>query len=203
MATASRTFVFLANAEGLVEVGDNASLSVVFIAGDGNPAGSMEWLQTSGATSSERTRQTSQTWEDVFGIPAGSTVTDVQCTAFDTLSWANNAGTTNGHRTTIRFVDGSGNTVHTAGELQDVSETAGSGGVLVGHGAGTSRAVNAGSQPSNSIARLEIMLGLTLTGVPNIDYEHDNVAVTITYTPPAPSAPLMRYAEAKMRTQYG
>lgn len=204
MATASRTFAFPANAEGLVEVGDNANLAIAWIAGDGNPAGSMEWTQTGGVTSSERTRLgVAETWESVFGIPPNSLVTDIQCTGFDILSWANGGGTTNGHRTRIRFVDASGNTVHSAGELQDVSETAVTGGTPVPHGAGSVIAVDSGSQASNSIARLELQLNLTISGAPTIDYEHDNIAITITYGPAVVAPPLIVYPEVHVETQYG
>lgn len=188
MATASKTWVFLANAEGLADVGLDANLAFAWIAGDGNPAGSVEWLQTVGTAGDEKARKpTTDSWETLFGVPAGATVTDVQVTAWDSITWAVLNVAANGLRTRIRIVDSTGATVHSAGDLADVSEKPAIGGVVTGHGAGTSRAVDSAFQASTTGVRLEIQLTVTAAAGMNVDYEHDNVAITVTYTTGAPA----------------
>lgn len=185
MATVVKTWVFAADAEGLADQGAAASLLAQWIASDGNPPGSLEFLYTGGAgaqTLTERARRSStgQTWE-TWGVPPGSTVTDVQVTAWDYLVWDATANTS--MRTRFRILDSAGTTVHAAGELvDDTNLRANDSGTPHAGPVGTSRAVDAGKQASNTDVRLEVEHGFASSGTPGHDYEVDNIQLTITYT---------------------
>lgn len=183
MATASRTWVFAANAEGFTDVGDDANLGPSWSNTDGNPAGSLEWIKSalSLGAHSERARDTLEAWTAKFpGIPGGATITAVQVTDWDELSW--NTGYS-ARQVRFRIVDSTGATVHSAGELFDTgSGVAGNNiGTPVAKGAGTSRAVDASFQPAATQIRFEIQLNVTASGTGNVDFEQDNIAVTVTY----------------------
>ena len=182
MATVVKTWVFAADAEGLADVGDSAPMAVAWVASDGDPAGSLEWLQSSNGSASDRARRagTGQTWE-TWGVPAGATVTDVQITAWDYLVWGMAA--ISAMRLRMRILDSGGTTIHAAGELLDDTTThSADGGTPHAGAAGTSRAVDAGKQASTTDVRLELEFGVTASGTPNVDYEQDNIQLTITYT---------------------
>lgn len=184
MATASRTYVFAANAEGFTDVGDDAGLAVAFSGTDGNPAGSLEWLGSglSLGAHSERSRDTLQDWTAKFsGIPAGATITQVQVTGWDELSW--NTGYS-ARQVRFRIVDSGGTTVHSAGELFDTGSgvAANNIGTPSAKGAGTARAVDSSFQAAATQIRFEIQLNVTASGTGNVDFEQDNIAVTVTYT---------------------
>lgn len=189
MATASRTYVFLSNAEGFADVGDDANWGAAWSASDGNPLGSLEWIK--GALSlgahSERARDTLQSWSAKFpGIPAGATITDVQVTGWDELSW--NTGYS-ARQVRFRIVDSTGTTVHSAGELFDTGSgvAANNVGTPSAKGAGTSRAVDASFQSAATQISFEIQVNVTASGTGNVDFEQDNIAVTVTYTLGGPS----------------
>jgi hypothetical protein len=182
VATVVKTWVFAADSEGLVDVGDSTTLAATWSSADGNPAGSLEWQTFSGSTTSERSRRSStgQTWQ-TWGVPAGATVTSVQVTAWDYLVWSMSG--VSAIRLRFRIVDTSGATVHSAGELVDDTTTHSADGGTVHAGAvGTSRAVDAGSQAAATDVRFEIEFNVTASGTPNVDYEQDNIQLTITYT---------------------
>lgn len=182
MATATKTYVFAADAENLA-LSSGTLLLPGWTGADGNPPGSLEWQQSSGTTGDSTARTTTTpTWETLFGIPSGSTITDVQVTGWDSLTWAR--ANVTALRTRMRILNASSpfQSVHSAGDILDVSEAPTAGGTLTGHGAGTSQAVDSAFQASNTPIKFEIQLTLTATGTINVDYEHDNVAIVATYT---------------------
>lgn len=175
MATWDKTWVFAADNEGLADNGDSA-MNVLHDTG-GNPGGSLEF--TGGATgTTERARRaaTGQTWE-TWGVPAGSTVTDVQVISYDTRRWNGAKSAT----LTMRIIGSGGTTVHTAGDLVSLAMTLASDGAWVNQGAGTSRAVDAGSQPSTTDVRLEVQDTISSADI-NYDLGIDNILLRITYT---------------------
>lgn len=181
MATVTKTWTFAADNEGLADVGDSA----ISLAHDtaGNPGGSLEFLgAASGTTERARRATTGQTWE-TWGVPAGSTVTDVQVTGWDSRKWANTGTPT----VKVRVVGSGGGTVHSAGDLVSLALGAGANVAWVANGAGTSRAVDSGSQPSTTDVRLEIQIDLT-AAQSGFDLGLDNIALLITYTAGGPTA---------------
>lgn len=187
MATASRTYgpANINDPATWAEVGDSATVTVGFSADNG---GSLEWTTASGVTTQrERVRHGTLSWESLFSIAASSTVTNIQVTGWNEADWNANITTRTAR---MRFVDSGGTTVHSAGDLFDTgagtpSNTAGS---PIAKGAGTSRAVDAGSQPSATLVRLEIDLAVVTTTAA-LDWEAQQIAVTITYTPGASGLP--------------
>lgn len=176
MATVDKTWVFLADNEGLTDVGDSA-VSVVHDVG-GNPGGSLEF--TGGATGlTERARRpaTGQTWE-TWGVPASSTVTDVQVISWDSRKWS---GSNPASTIKIRVVGSGAASVHTAGDLVSTALGSGADVAWVANGAGTSRAVDVGSQPSTTDVRLEVQNDLA-SAVTAHDLGVDNILLRITYT---------------------
>lgn len=182
MATVVKTWVFAADTEGLVDVGDDASLASNWAAADGNPVGDLEWQSSTSGTRTERARRaaTGQTWE-TWGVPAGATVTDVQVTAWDYLTWA--LTNVSAMRLRFRVVGSGGATVHSAGELvDDTTLRTADGGIPHAGAAGSSRAVDGGSQASTTDVRFEVEFGFTGSNPSAVDFEQDNIALTITYT---------------------
>lgn len=180
-ATAIRTWVFLADSEGLVDVGDSAALSAGWSATDGNPLGSLEWQTTSITLVSERARKaTTDSWETLFSIPTAMSVTHAQVMGWDELNW-------NSHlldrRVRMRIVDGSGTTVHSGGDLFDTGT--GTTGNITGapqaKGPGTQRPIIATYQPSSTGVKLEIQVDATSADGLSLDLEQDNIAVQIWY----------------------
>lgn len=175
MATVDKTWVFLADAEGLADVGDSA-ISVVWDTG-GNPGGSLEFLgAATGTTERARRAATGQTWE-TWGVPAGATVNSVQVISFDSRKWSNATTPT----VKVRVVDSAAASVHTAGDLVSLSLGTGADAAWVANGAGTSRAVDAAKQASTTDVRLEVQLDL-LAATTSLDVGLDNILLRITYT---------------------
>jgi len=191
VATASKTWVFASNNEGLADQSISANITVAWSATDGNPAGSLEWTRSggTGAITEKASKSAGDSWETLFGIPAGSTVTDVQVLGWDELSWS----TTDTRRVRFRIISTLDLiTVHSAGDLFDTGSGTPSpnNGTPAAKGAGTSRAVDALYQPSSSAVSLEIEVNVTTSST--LDIEQDNIQVQITYTPPgAASAPFV------------
>lgn len=176
MATVDKTWVFAADNEGLADVGDSA----ISVAHDtaGNPGGSLEFLgAASGLTERARRASTGETWE-TWGVPSGSTVTSVQVISWDKRHWDGGGQTP---RFRMRVVGSGGTTVHTAGELVDTTFGSGADGAWSSQGAGTSRAVDAGSQPSTTDVRLEVQVDINPAGV-SFDHGIDNILLRMTYT---------------------
>lgn len=175
MATVDKTWVFASDNEGLVDVGDSA----ISVANDvaGNPANSFEWLgAATGTTERARRASTGQSWE-TWGVPASSTVTDVQVISWNSRKWSNPVTPT----IKMRIVGSGAATVHSAGDLISLSLGTGTDGSWISQGAGTSRAVDAGSQASTTDVRLEIQLDLSAASS-SVDIGIDNILVRMTYT---------------------
>jgi len=185
MATVIKTWVFLADAEGLADEGLSAAIAFAFVGADGNPPGCVGFTTTTdnlvAVTEKARRAATGQTWED-WGVPAGSTVTSVQITGWDSKTQTLNVGCSGTF--SARVVDSGGVSVTAGGDLIDLSVIPASG---TGWGArtpGGAQAVNANRQPSATDVRLELQVILTTNFAgSSIDYRLDNIALTIVYTP--------------------
>lgn len=176
MATVDKTWVFVADNEGLADVGDSA-ISVPHDAA-GNPGGSLEF--TGGATGvTERARRaaTGQTWE-TWGVPAGSTVTSLQVISWDKRRWDNGAQTPT---VKMRVLGSGGTTVHTAGDLVNAAFGSFADVGWLSQGAGTSRAVDGGSQASTTDVRLEVQMDIS-SALSSFDHGIDNILLRMTYT---------------------
>lgn len=187
MATATKTYQFLANAENLADQGNDFNLDVLFNQADGNPvnSGSLEWTQSIGTTGDEHAISTaSDTWESLFGISAGSTITNVQIASWDSLTWSTGNISVNGIRTRMRFVSGVTPfaIIHSSGDLIDFSERPTAGGTLTSHGSFPDQPIDFGFQTSNTQIRFEIQVTITATGTISLDYEYDNIVIIATYT---------------------
>ena len=190
MATATKTASFpstlqaWASGPTFADVGDSSLLSAVWSA-DGTPDGSLEWLESSGgANQSERMRTEAMSWETMFGISTGQTVTNIQITDWDMLVWDVSNITSLRLRMRVLSSDGS-STVHSAGELWDETNLpTDDNGVQHSRGAGTSRAIDAPYQASNTQVRLECQVDLVYSGSGGIliDYEQTNIDYQITYS---------------------
>lgn len=176
MSTVDKTWVFAADNEGLADVGDSA----VTVAHDtaGNPGGSLEFLgAASGTVERARRAATGQSWE-TWGVPSGATVTSVQVISWDKRKY--NAGGA-APTITMRVVGSGGSTVHTAGDIASAAFSNAQDGAWSSQGAGTSRAVDGGSQASTTDVRLEVQLNLnTIDAV--FDLGIDNILLRMTYT---------------------
>jgi hypothetical protein len=180
MATASRTYqpISVNDPATWTEVGDSATLTFAGYSTDNG--GCLEFTSAGAITNQpERGRHGDLSWESLFGIPVGSVVSDIQITNWKEASWTTPAITSRQVR--LRFVDVSGVTICSAGELFDtgLGIPTSSGGTPVVMGAGTSRAVDASFQASATTVRLEVQLTATTTGA--LDLEQQLVEVTITY----------------------
>lgn len=179
MATVNKTWDFAADNQGLADAGVG-SIVVQHDTG-GNPGGSLEFVGGATGTTERAVKATTgETWE-TWLVPAGAIVTDVQITAIDYRVWAN----PNARTITLgaRVVGSGGSTVHTAGDLLAQAMS----GAAWNTVSGPSRAVDAGSQPSNTDVRLELQY-TTNVADGNVDVGVDNITLTITYTPAAGGA---------------
>lgn len=181
MATVDKTWVFAADNEGLADVGDSA----ITLAHDtaGNPGGSLEFLgAATGTTERARKAATGETWE-TWGVPAGSTVTDVQVISWDKRHWGGAVTQT----LKMRVVDSAAASVHSAGDLVNAALGSGVDGAWAPQGAGTSRAVDAGKQASTTDVRLEVQCDISAASS-SFDLGIDNILLRITYTTGAGAA---------------
>lgn len=188
MATISRTWVFSLNTETLADVGDSALLPVNW----DSAAAMLEFGPATGAaTDFERARGSlvagQDMWTNVFhGLPSGSTVTSIQCTAWQYQQFQVTGLTS--WRIRIRIVDTTGTIVHSAGELIDFTNNAPAvnGTPVTGAAPGTSRAIDPAYQAANTIVALELRYDRVGGAAQDVDF--DNIAITLTYDPP-PIAP--------------
>lgn len=178
MATVDKTWSFAADNESLADAGVSA-ISVVHDSG-GNPGGSLEFTgAASGTTETARKVSTADTWE-TWGVSSGATVDSVQIISFDSRIWNEGAPGRTG-TLTMRIVNSSATTVHSAGDIASRSLAAAADGAWVSSGAGTSRAVDASYQASTTSVRLEVQL--TISGASTgYDLGVDNILLRITYT---------------------
>lgn len=183
MATVTKTWSFTSDAEGLADVGDSA---ITFQKDPGDASVHFAGA-ASGTTERGRRASTGETWE-TWGVPAGAVVSAIQITAWQGRVWGNFGGES--CTLTLRIVDSSGTTVHSAGELDSAVHSSSVGG-WTAHGPGTSRAVDGGKQASTTDVRLEIQFDAS-TATPAWDVGVDEITLEITYsggpTPPTDAA---------------
>src|SRR4051812_38492088 len=158
MPTVSRTWTFPVDAEGLVDVGDSA----IPFQWDSSPSMVEFGTIATGTSLSERARgpvTAGKDWTVLFpGLPAGATVTSIECTAYKYQRFAAN----NAWRFRMRVVDSSGVKVHSASELVDMSGVTGNDAAKVtGTGLLGVVAVDAGKQAASTIVALELEWGFT------------------------------------------
>lgn len=186
MATVDKTWDFPADAMGLADVGDSA-ITVVWDGGAGAVSGngSLEFTgAATGVTERARRASTGETWE-TWGVPPGSTVTDVQLQQAYKRRWDGSAPTA---ALAMRIVDSAAASVHSAGDILTVAAATGADGAWVAQGVGTSRAVDSGKQASTTDVRLEVQI---TSGAPNstLDFGVDAITLRITYTAGAAAVP--------------
>lgn len=187
-ATQVKTWSFLSGSEGLADAGNENKLDFQHESGDGSPAGSVSFTtSTKSSTLQEFARRpsTGETWE-TWGVPAGSTVTSVQITAWKERTVANTK--LSSHTFKARIIGSGGSTVHSAGDLLSVSLATGTDASWQTGSAGSSRAVDGGSQASTTDVRLELDYTVTTSGGgggANVDQRFDEISLTITYTAPS------------------
>jgi hypothetical protein len=171
----------------VADVGDSATLTASISGVDGNPLPSLAWAAGVITGVCERARKTTgDSWETLFSIPANSLVTDIQVTDWDELNWT----VITSRRARIRFVNDSFATVHSAGELFDVTGTpTNATGAPVAKGVGTSRAVDAAFQASATSVRIEFEL--TATTISTLDLDQDNVDVSAIWVPAGSVTPFV------------
>lgn len=153
MATVTKTFVFASNAEGFTDAGVSAR-GFSYTGSQGSPStGCVGFSSGENLTEIGRTGA-GNSWEALFGVPASSTVTDVQVTAWKRfIDLANFISNNTAATLKMRVVNASNTTVHSAGEL--ISETFSTTSPWTAGSAGTSRAVDASYQASTTNVKME------------------------------------------------
>lgn len=84
MATATKTWSFLSDAEGFVQTSSSGGCNFDGYDGaDGNPAsGCLKWTTGAATGYAEATVPVGPTWQSLFGLPAGQRVTHIRITGF-------------------------------------------------------------------------------------------------------------------------
>lgn len=189
MPTVTKTFTFASGTEGLLDLGISG-VTFAHVAGDGNPSGSIQFTQaTKLVTQSEigARNTTGETWE-TWGVPAGSTVTSVQITAWQERLAANTK--LSSHSVQMQVM-GSDSASALAGDLINTSLGTTTDATWQAGAAGSSQAVNTNRQASTTDVRLYITYSVTTSGgggSANVDQRFDQIELTITYTAAGPSA---------------
>ena len=170
--------------ENLADAGNSASVTY---ARDATDVAAKFTQATKSVTQTEFGRKSGagDSWASIFGIPAGSTVTQVQVTAWTKKLVANTKLTS--HTVTIGLIDDSGARVTAADSISAVSLGTTTDASYVAQSAGATVAVNAGSQASATAIRLSLEYTVVTGasgGAASVDQRFDGVEVTITYTPP-------------------
>lgn len=183
-AGALKTFVFLSDNEGLADAANSSIITVSWVSDDGNPDYGCLDFDFSGAMTSEieyaRNPSTGITWED-WGVPEGSTVTDVQITAYQHSYIENNKVTSLLFK--ARIIDSVGDSVTDDTQADLISESLGVDGFSwTAASAGSKIAVNSDRQSSTTDIRLELEVEMTATGGNNSNYRIDTFEITIFYT---------------------
>jgi len=186
-ATVVKTWTFTGNAEGLADAANSTSVSFAHDATDNAVKFTTTTKNLSNEVEFGRKAATGETWE-TWGLPTNATVTDVQITAWQEELVANTKLTS--HSLKARIIDSGGSTVHSAGDMLNVTLGTTIDPSYQAGAAGTSRAVDAGSQASSTDVRLELEYTVTTSGgggTASVDQRFDTIELTITYTPPTPS----------------
>lgn len=157
-------------------------------ASDGNPANCGRFYGAallSGNTDSDKARigSGSDTWQTLFGVPSGATVTSVQITGYDVKCVAAPTGTGPTATLKARVLD-SGFANVCAADLLNASLTTAPTGIWSTSSGGSSQTVNVGKQASNTVVYFEMEHHVTQgsTGSSTPDYRFDNVVVVVTYS---------------------
>lgn len=184
MPTITKSFVYLSDAEGLVDGANHAGIAFAFEGSDGSPAnGCLKFttVQNSLSQAKEYARRSStgQTWE-TWGVPPGAEVTLVRITGWR-QKVTGEAGLDN-FTIKARIIDGSGVSVHSAGDLLNSDGVPWVLGSWETKSAGALRTVDFLSQESTQDVRLEIeWLVTTQIAGTSVDVRFDSFDLAITY----------------------
>lgn len=189
MATVQKTFSFLNDAEGLVDMASSASVVFSHHSSDGNPLGCVQFTQTAkNAIEVEGAQQgISQSWE-TWGVPFGATVNTVRVVSAKYKI----AGNTklDAHEWRIYVVDVNGAHVTDSGaRLLDAILPTTLSGWVDATGMIAAQTVKADRQAYNSVVRLTI--GYTVDtgtggGSAAVDARFDEIVLEIDYTESGP-----------------
>ena len=180
MATATKTWAFASDAEGLTDGGGDASIAFAANTGDGNPAGCVAFTcVTKGHTGTETAARaaTGDTFASLFGLAAGDAITSIRLVSASDKVAANSKLTS--HSATISLIDDAGSTICTLlnGRNPGTATTA-----WVAIGAQTGQSV---SKVGSDGCRLRISYTVqtgTGGGSASTDYRIDQIQVEVTYT---------------------
>lgn len=200
MATISKTWAFPSDVQSWVAT-KGANTTAIWQSADGNPSNGCLELSLTGKNNSDTPHwDLTGTWEALFGIPAGSTVSQIN--SGDGYDWKCATFTTGG-----------------AGNLTGPFELRDSGGALIGtisastgfsgttawtanSPANSTVAVTAANQPSATTVSLRLnatlKTGNSVSAV--VTLRHDSITVTITYEPPIAPQVLPTVAIAQPRS---
>jgi hypothetical protein len=179
--TITKTFAFVADAEGLVETGLSATLGFAWQAADSasGTGGSIKFTTASTtAAQEERAEQNSKTWAD-WGVPAGATVTQIALT-----HWSSKlaAGSTPTPTVSIYVEDNTGTRIYTGLDpVDNTSASATASWVDNGAGNGGTITIQAASQAQTSFANLAVDVTMSPTAAP-VDFRIDEITFSVTYT---------------------
>jgi hypothetical protein len=185
----TKTYSFPSDAESWSATLPNPNSTVAqWQSSDGSPAnGSLEMRITGkNKTNNGRYWEIADTWENIFGIPAGSTVTEVGSGTGNSYNWSvteYNVGAA-GNSGPFEFYD---NTPTLQGAFS--AANAFSGTTAWAGKTGSAISVAAGLQPSDTTVRFRLTNDLA-TGNDNgaaVTLRQDQIVLTITYTPPVPT----------------
>ncbi len=198
-ATATTTWTFTGNAQGLADAASSTNVAFAHDATDD----AVSFTQTTKAvteTEFGRKATTGETWE-TWGIPAGATVTNVQITAWTEKLVTNTKLTS--HSLKIRIIGSGGSSVHSAGDILNATLDTTADASYQAGAAGTQQAVDTGSQASNTDVRLELEYTVTTSGGSGsaaVDERFDTIELTITYTPASDTTTLGNGTQLADRT---
>lgn len=192
--TLNKLFTFAGDAEGLTDQGDDAVIVFSHEPADGNPSGSVEFASVVHATidRSERARKTTlvDTWESMFGVERGSTITKVELVDFDrkVTKWAS-APLFPPTAAKIRLVQSDGSSVTADDNADLISHEVpqfvdGSWVTVTGPG---TRNVDTDSQGSQTVIGLEIEYSHGSNAAPageDLEVRIDEITLRVTYTAP-------------------
>jgi hypothetical protein len=188
MPTVAKTFVFAADAEGLADQGNSATITFAWQTGDSQSGsgGCVKFTTTSKSTTSTEyayKTATTDTWE-TWGVPAGATVTSVQVSEWYERTVA--VTKISSQAVSIRVVNSSNTTVHSAGDLIAAYDPGtGANATWQSATAGSVRAVDSSYQASTTSVRLRIDQTIVTSGsssAASVDQRYDGITLTITYT---------------------
>lgn len=204
MASATRIWEFTGDAEGLADSGNSAEILFAHeptdgVIGGSVPAGCVKFTATSLVSQVERAiKPVGDTWESLFGIPAGSTIIDVQLVGYYSRLVTYGGGL---YTLRIRIVDSDGVSVHAAGDLINTAISNAPHGWTL-NSAGALRGVNAAAQASNTPVRLQLEFQATSATGPE-DFRLDKITIAVTYITGSSGAGGNQLAQSGLPTSVG